>query len=50
MSLGIWAITGLSVVAAGIKLGDTGLTHWGIILVAVSLIATVVGMLLASHR
>ena len=47
VSLGIWAITGLGVVAAGIHLGHTGLTHWGIILVAASLIGAVVGVLVA---
>src|SRR6516164_8539496 len=45
VSLGIWAITGLGVVAAGIQLGQTGLTQWGIILVAASLIGAAVGML-----
>ena len=50
VSLGIWAITGLGVVAAGIQLGQTGLTQWGIILVAASLIGAAVGMLVAARR
>ena len=29
VSLGIWAITGLSVVAAAIQLGHAGLAQWG---------------------
>jgi hypothetical protein len=49
-SLGIWAIIGLSVVAAGIQLGHVGLTRWGIILVAASLIGAAVGMLVAARR
>jgi len=49
VSLGIWAITGLGVVAAGIQLGHTGLTHWGIVLVAASLIGAVVGVLVAGR-
>ena len=50
VSLGIWAITGLGVVAAGIQLGQTGLTQWGIILVAASLIGAAVGTLVAGRR
>ena len=50
VSLGIWAIAGLGVVAAGLQLGHTGLTHWGIILVAASLIGAAVGMLVAARR
>ena len=49
VSLGMWAITGLSVVAAGIQLGDPGLTGWGTILVAASVIAATAGMLLAAR-
>ena len=41
VSLGIWAIAGLGVVAVGIQLGHTGLTHWGIILVAATVAARV---------
>jgi hypothetical protein len=48
-SLGMWAITGLSVVAAGIQLGHHGLTGWGAILVAASVIATTAGMILAAR-
>ena len=50
VSLGIWAITGLGVAAAGLQLGHTGLTHLGIILVAASLIGAAVGMLVAARR
>jgi hypothetical protein len=50
VSLGLWAITGLSVVEAGIQLGHTGLTHWGIILIAASLTGAAAGMLLAACR
>jgi len=50
VSLGIWAIAGLGVVAAGLQLGHTGLTHWGIILVAASLIGAAVGMIVAARR
>ena len=49
VSLGMWAITGLSVVAAGIQLGHPGLTGWGTILVAASVIAATAGMLLAAR-
>ena len=50
VSLGIWAITGLGVAAAGLQLGHTGLTHLGIILVAASLIGAAVGTLVAGRR
>ena len=50
VSLGLWAITGASVVAAGIQLRHTGLADWGWILVAASLIGAAVGMPLAAHR
>jgi hypothetical protein len=50
VSLGIWAVIGLDVVAARIQLGHTGLPHWGIILVAASLIGAAAGMLLAAHH
>jgi hypothetical protein len=49
VSLGIWAITGLSVVAAGRQLGYTGLTKWGIILVVASVTGAAAGMLLAAR-
>ena len=50
-SLGIWAITGLSVVAVGVRLGHSGLTQWGVILVVASVIGAAVGMFLAArHR
>jgi hypothetical protein len=49
VSLGMWAIIGASVVAAGIQLGHPGLTCWGTILVAASLIAATAGMLLAAR-
>lgn len=50
VSLGIWAITGLSVVEAGLQLGHTGLTQWGIILVVASVTGAAAGMLLAARR
>jgi hypothetical protein len=50
VSLGMWAIIGASVVAAGIQLGHPGLTGWGTILVAASLTAATAGMLLAARR
>ena len=50
VSLGIWAFTGLSVVAAGLQLGHSGLTRWGIILVVASVIGAAVGMPLAARR
>jgi hypothetical protein len=50
VSLGIWAITGLSVVAIGIRLGHSGLTQWGVIQVVASVIGAAVGMFLAAHR
>ena len=50
VSLGIWAITGLSVVEAGLQLGHTGLTQWGIILVVASINGAAAGMLLAARR
>ena len=50
VSLGIWAFTGLSVVAAGLQLGHSGLTRWGIILVVASVIGAAVGIPLAARR
>jgi hypothetical protein len=50
VSLGIWAMTGLGVVAAGVQLGHTGLTEWGTILVVASLTGAAAGMLLAARR
>jgi hypothetical protein len=50
VSLGIWAITGLGVVAAGIQLSHAGLTQWGVILLAASVIGAAAGMLLAARR
>lgn len=48
VSLGIWALTGLSVV--GLQLGHTGLTQWGIILVVASITGAAAGMLRAARR
>jgi hypothetical protein len=48
-SLGMWAIIGLSTVAAGLQLGHHGLTGWGAILVAASIIGATAGMLLAAR-
>jgi hypothetical protein len=50
VSLGLWAITGASVVAEGTQLRHTGLTGWGWILVAASVIAAAAGTALAAHR
>jgi hypothetical protein len=50
VSLGIWAITGLSVVEAGLQLGHAGLTQWGIIILVASITAAAAGMLLAARR
>jgi hypothetical protein len=50
VSLGIWFITGLSVIAAGVQLGHAGLALWGVILVVASLIGATAGMLLAARR
>jgi hypothetical protein len=50
VSLGIWAVTGLSVVTAATQLHHTGLTGWGWILVAASVSAAAVGMFLAARR
>jgi hypothetical protein len=50
VSLGIWFITGLSVIAAAVQLGHAGLALWGVILVAASLIGAAAGMLLAARR
>jgi hypothetical protein len=50
VSLGIWLITGLGVVAAAIQLGHTGLALWGVVLVAASIAGAAVGMPLAAHR
>jgi hypothetical protein len=49
VSLGMWALIGLSVVAAGIQLGHPGLTGWGTIQVTAAIIATAAGMLLAAR-
>ena len=50
VSLGMWAIIGLGVVAAGLELGHQGLTGWGAILAAASVIGAAAGMLLAAIR
>jgi hypothetical protein len=50
VSLGLWLAIGLGVVIVGIQLGHTGLTHWGLILVAASIIGAVVGMPMAARR
>ncbi len=50
VSLAIWAFTGLSVVAAGVQLGHSGLTQWGVILVVASVVGAAEGMLLAVRR
>ena len=50
VSLGIWAITGLSVVVVAIQLGHTGLAHWGVVLVVASVIGAAAGLPLAAHR
>jgi hypothetical protein len=49
-SLGLWALIGVSVVAEGTQLGHTGLTGWGWILVAASVIAAAAGTAVAAHR
>ena len=48
VSLGLWLIIGLAVVVAGIQLGHAGLAHWGVVLVAASIIGAAVGMPLAA--
>jgi hypothetical protein len=50
VSLGIWALTGLSVVAAGLQLGYTGLTELGVIILAASVTGAAAGMLLAARH
>jgi hypothetical protein len=50
VSLGIWFITGLSVVAAAIQLGHTGLAHWGVILIVASIVGAAASMPLAARR
>ena len=50
VSLGLWFIIGLSVIAVAIPLGHSGLAHWGVILVVASITGAAVGMLLAAHR
>lgn len=44
VSPGMWPITGLAVVIAGIQLGPTGLPRWRVILVAASIIGAATGM------
>jgi len=48
VSLGLWLIIGLAVVVAGIQLGHAGLAHWGVVLIAASIIGAAVGMPLAA--
>jgi hypothetical protein len=50
VSLGLWLAIGLGVVIVGIQLGHTGLTHWGAILIATSIIGAAVGMLIAARH
>lgn len=50
VSLGLWLIIGLAVVIAGIQFGHTGLTQWGVILLAASIIGAAVGMPIAARR
>jgi hypothetical protein len=49
VSLGIWLITGLSVVAAAVQLHHPGLARWGVILVIASIIGAAIGMPLAAR-
>jgi hypothetical protein len=50
VSLGLWFIIGLSVIAVAIQLGHSGLAHWGVILVVASITGAAAGMLLAARR
>jgi hypothetical protein len=50
VSLGLWFIIGLSVIAVAIQLAHSGLAHWGVIVVVASITGAAAGMLLAARR
>ena len=50
VSLGLWLITGLSVVAVAIQLGHAGLARWGVILAVASIAGAAAGIPLAARR
>ena len=49
-ALGLWFAAGVAAGIAGVKLSHPGLAHWGIVLIAASVIGAAAGMLLAARR
>jgi len=49
-ALGIWFAVGVGAGIAGIKLSHPGLAHWGVAVMAASVIGAAAGMLLAARR
>jgi len=50
LALGLWAVIGFAVTMAGVALGHTHLTEWGIALMAAALAGAAVGLPLAARR
>jgi hypothetical protein len=50
LALALWAVIGFTVTMAGVALGHTHLTEWGIALMAAALAGAAVGLPLAARR
>jgi hypothetical protein len=50
LALGLWAVIGFAVTMAGVALGHTHLTEWGIALMAAAVAGAAVGLPLAARR
>ena len=50
IGLAAWAVIGLAVTSAGVALGHTHLTEWGIALIAAALAGAAVGLPIAARR
>jgi Zn-dependent membrane protease YugP len=44
-----WAISGLGVIVAGIALGHSHTTEWGVVLLAAAVVGTLVGVPIAAR-
>lgn len=49
-ALGLWFAIGVAAGIAGVKLSHPGLAHWGVAVIAASVIGAAVGILLAARR
>ena len=50
IGVAVWAVIGLAVTSAGVALGHTHLTEWGIALMAAALAGAAVGLPIAARR